>query len=135
MVVVVVAGRGGSRSDLQLALHCTALRKGGRYRYISYHTITTTKNTRLAQSWIVQVQMEGGVNWKVVSRGAYMEENAKGRKKESGEVENKRAFERETPEFERKKLSFIARSVPNCSWEEGNVIYNLIYNTREQSTV
>lgn len=72
MVVVAAAGR-----ILQLALHCTALRKGG--SYLQVHTIPYhNDNNETGPSWIVQVQMEGGVNWKVVSRGAYMEENAKG---------------------------------------------------------
>lgn len=69
-------GRGGSRSDLQLALHCTATEE--RWK-VQVHTIPYhNDNNEIAQSLMVQVQMEGGVNWKVVSRGAYMEENAKG---------------------------------------------------------
>lgn len=73
-MVVVVAAAGRIYS-----LHCTALqlRKGG--SYLQVHTIPYhNDNNETGPSWMVQVQMEGGVNWKVVSRGAYMEENAKG---------------------------------------------------------
>lgn len=64
-------GRGGSRSDLQLALHCTATEE--RWK-VQVHTILyhNDNNTRLAQSWMVPSSDGGRVNWKVVSRGAYI---------------------------------------------------------------
>lgn len=68
MVVVAAAGR-------IYSLHCTEERWK-----VQVHTILchNDNNNDTAPSWMVQVQMEGGVNWNVVSRGVYMEENAKG---------------------------------------------------------
>lgn len=74
MVVVVVVIVAAAGRILQLALHCTEERWKVQVHTILYHN----DNNKTAQSWIVQVQMEGEVNWKVVSPGAYMEENAKG---------------------------------------------------------
>lgn len=70
------SGRGGSRSDLQLALHCTATEE--RWK-VQVHTIPYHNDNNETGPELEGPSSDGGrVNWKVVSRGAYMEENEKG---------------------------------------------------------